>query len=510
MPASSAPLTADTLASEASGAAAWKPGSSGLGPPIAVQVIALLTIGVLIAQVVTGVLVTVVPPPRPPIYHLREVADALRGGPLLAGYGRRLERLVTPTPPSDRAGGPGDDQSRQSLAMLLGQPETQVRFQDLGISRSSRWVAAALSPWRPPGPLGLRPPHGPHGGLWRHPPPWSRPACPAPASGPGAAAIPADPHRLVLGDFVAAVQRPQGDWIVVRPTREGFPNDWQRRVLLWFGVSFMLVLPPGYLFARRITAPLRGFAAAAERFGKDPNAPALAPAGPAEIGVAARAFNQMQVRLKRYVQDRTAMVAAISHDLRTPLARVRFRMERAPPELKAAVDADLTQMEEMISAVLSFIRDAAAPGAREKLDLLSVVECAVDDAAAAGADASLVAEAHPVVDGDASALQRLFANLIDNAVRYGRTARVSLRHAAGSAIVEIADDGPGLASDELGRVFEPFYRAERARTLNGGGIGLGLAIARSIAREHGGDVRLVNAAKGLVALVELPEHPSPG
>jgi len=498
--ASSAPFAPGPLLSEG----ASKPASPALGLPIAVQVIALLTISVLIAQLVTGVLVAVVPPPRPPIYHLGEVAAALRGGPLLVGYGRRLERLAQATPPPDRSGSRGDEQSRQSLAMLVGQPEGQVRFQDLGLAGSSRWVAAALSPWRPPRPPGFRPPGGHHGGLWRNLPPWARASCPVPgASAPGA---PADPHRLVLGEFIAAVQRPQGDWLVVRPTPEGFPNDWERRVILWFGVSFMLVLPPGYLFARRITAPLRGFAAAAERFGKDPNAPSLAPTGPAEIGVAARAFNQMQVRLKRYVHDRTAMVGAISHDLRTPLARVRFRMERAPPELKTAVEGDLTQMEEMISAVLSFIREGGASGAREKLDLLSIVECAVDDAAAAGAETSVVAEAHPVVDGDASALQRLFANLIDNAVRYGKSARVSLRRAEGAAIVEIADEGPGLSDEELGRVFEPFYRAERARTLNGGGIGLGLAIARSIAREHGGDIRLVNAANGLIALVELPEH----
>jgi len=477
--------------------------SSGVGPPIAVQVIALLTAGVIIAQIVTGVLVTVLPPPRPPIYHLRELADALRGGPLLVSYGRRLDRRVAAAAPPERPVHAGDDQSRLDLAMLVGQPEAKVRFQDLGLARSSRWVAAALSPWRPPRGGGLRPPGLRRRGLWRGLPAWGRPACPDPAVVAGA---PADPDRLVLGDFMAAVQRPQGDWITVKPTPEGFPNDWERRVLLWFGLSLMLVLPPGFLFARRMTAPLRGFAAAAERFGKDPNAPSLAPVGPAEIGVAARAFNQMQTRLKRYVQDRTAMVGAISHDLRTPLARIRFRMERAPPGLRTEVAADLTQMEQMISAVLSFIRDTGAPGARESLDLLSVVECAVDDAAAAGAEASIVSEAHPIVDGDAPALQRLFANLIDNAVRYGKTARVRLRRAEGAAIVEIADDGPGLAPEELGRVFEPFYRAERARTLNGGGIGLGLAIARSIAREHGGDVRLMNAPRGLIALVELPEH----
>ena len=164
----------------------------------------------------------------------------------------------------------------------------------------------------------------------------------------------------------------------------------------------------------------------------------------------------------------------------------------------------------MISAVLSFIRDGAAGGPRERLDLLSVVECAVDDASAGGAEVSVVADAHPVVDGDASALQRLFANLIVNAVRYGKTARVTLRRAGGAAIVEIVDEGPGLPDDDLARVFEPFYRAERARTLNGDGIGLGLAIARSVAREHGGDVRLMNASKGLIALVELPEHLASG
>ena len=480
------------------------PKSSGAGPPIVVQVIALLTASVLVAQVVTGVLVAVLPPPRPPIYHLDEVANALRGGPLAVGYGRRLERRLVAAPPPERPPRPGEDQVRLDLAALVGQPEASVRFQDLGFHGSSRWVAAALSPWRPPVGPGFHP-HGlRHRGAWRAFPAWS--FCPGP---PGAPCAAPDPGRLVMGGFVAAVQRPQGGWILVKPLPEGFPNDWERRVLLWFGLSLMLVLPPGYLFARRITAPLRGFAAAAERFGKDPNGPALAPVGPAEIGVAARAFNQMQTRLKRYVQDRTAMVGAISHDLRTPLARIRFRMERAPPSLRAAVAADLSQMEEMISAVLEFIRDAGAPGPREALDLLSVVECAVDDAAVAGGEASIDSDANPIVDGDASALKRLFANLIDNAVRYGRIARVRLRGADGAAIVEIADDGPGLPPEDLERVFEPFYRAERARTLNGGGVGLGLAIARSIAREHGGDVRLTNAPGGLVALVELPaQRPS--
>ena len=308
---------------------------------------ALLTAGVLIAQIVTGVLVTVLPPPRPPIYHLGEVAEALRGGSLQAGYGRRLERSETPAPPIEEPDRRGDGQSRQDLATLMSLPAASVHFHDLGLDGSSRWAAAALSPWRPPHmpgrgfrPPGQRPPYTRDGA------PWGRAAaCPPGAAGAfgGPPGVAGDPGRLVLGDFVAAVQRPQGDWTVVRPIPEGFPNDWERRVLLWFGLSLMLVLPPGYLFARRITAPLRGFAAAADRFGKDPNAPSFAPGGPAEVGVAARAFNEMQIRLKRYVQDRTAMVGAISHDLRTPLARLRFRMERAPAGTEdGGVEADLT------------------------------------------------------------------------------------------------------------------------------------------------------------------------
>jgi signal transduction histidine kinase len=238
--------------------------------------------------------------------------------------------------------------------------------------------------------------------------------------------------------------------------------------------------------------------------GRDPVGAPVLLRGPSEIGVAARAFNEMQARLKRYVQDRTAMVGAISHDLRTPLARIRFRMEAASPALRGAVIADVEQMEAMIAAVLAFIRDASAQKTREPLDLLSVLECAVDDATTTGGAATILTDAHPTVEGDAAALQRLFANLIDNAIRYGARAEVSIRQGAGCARVEIADEGPGLPPAELERVFEPFYRAERSRNLDAGGIGLGLAIARSIAREHGGDLDLVNGPRGLIARVQLP------
>jgi len=212
----------------------------------------------------------------------------------------------------------------------------------------------------------------------------------------------------------------------------------------------------------------------------------------------------MQVRIKRYVDDRTAMVGAISHDLRTPLTRIRFKVEGADPALRGAVLSDVEQMEAMISAVLVFIRDANAPAHRERLDLLSLLECEVDAAALVGAGVVMEDAAPVIVSADPVALQRLFGNLIDNAVKYGGGARVSLGVEEGEAVVRVTDEGPGLSPDELRQAFDPFYRAEPSRNRDSGGVGLGLAVARSIARGHGGEVTLEPQAKGLAAVVRLP------
>ena len=302
------------------------------------------------------------------------------------------------------------------------------------------------------------------------------------------------------GEFVAALRTPAG-WVTVRPKPEGFPNSWQRRVLLWFGLSFALVAPLGYLFTRRLTAPLRSFAEAAERLGREPSADLAPLDGPAEVGRAARAFNRMQQRLKRYVDDRTGMVGAISHDLRTPLARMRFKLERAPPALRAALARDIVQMEEMITSVLSFMRDAAEGGQRDRVDLRSILECVVDDA---GAGAELAPGASLAVEVDVLALQRVFENLVDNALKYGSAARVSLRQDGHEAVVEVADDGPGLPADELEQVFKPFYRSAQAKASGQAGIGLGLSVSRAAVRAHGGDLVLRSSGAGLVAEVRLP------
>jgi signal transduction histidine kinase len=311
-------------------------------------------------------------------------------------------------------------------------------------------------------------------------------------------------RSLVEGDFVAAYQVSPGRWVTVQSAPEPFPSEWQRRLMLWFAISFSLVAPIGYLFARRLVAPLAAFADAAERLGRDPSGPVMALSGPAEIGRAAAAFTLMQRRLKRYIDDRTAMVGAISHDLRTPLARIRFRVDAAPAQLKAGVIGDVAQMEVMITSVLAFIRDASEPGLRERVDLRSIVECVVDDAALMGGDAALDPGAPASVEVDPLSVQRVVTNLVENALKYGCKAHVRLFTDGEDAVTEVLDAGPGLPEEELERVFLPFYRAESARTLNTGGIGLGLAVSRSIARAHGGDVRLYKDAAGLVAQFRLP------
>jgi two-component system OmpR family sensor kinase len=300
------------------------------------------------------------------------------------------------------------------------------------------------------------------------------------------------------------VRQAGGRWVVVRSSPEPFPTDWQKRTFLLLLAGFAVVAPAGFLFARRITAPLKRFSEAAERLGRDPHAPQMTLSGPAEIGAAAEAFNDMQGRLKRYIDDRTAMVGAISHDLRTPLARIRFKMEGADRGLKATVLSDVAQMEQMIQGVLTFIRNESTPRHREKLDLLSLVECVVDDAAMVGGDVEIFDSVPVTVDGDAAALQRLFVNLVDNAVKYGGQARIRVGREDDQAVVEIDDAGEGLSADDLERVFQPFYRADASRNLDAGGIGLGLPIARSTARAHGGDVELIAAERGLRARVTLP------
>jgi signal transduction histidine kinase len=257
---------------------------------------------------------------------------------------------------------------------------------------------------------------------------------------------------------------------------------------------------------RRVTAPLSGIAAAAERFGKDVAAPPLAEAGTVEMRAAARAFNEMQARLRRLVENRTRMLAAISHDLRTPLTLLRLRAESVDNvQEREKMLATIAEMNDMIEATLAFARDEATAEPPRPIDLAALLASIVDDMADAGMPVTMAAASPVTYQCRPTALKRAITNLIDNAVKYGDRAQVSLRATPAQIEIVIDDSGPGIPEDELVRVFQPFYRLEGSRSRETGGIGLGLAIALSIVQTQGGEITLANRREGgLSAVITLP------
>ena len=295
-------------------------------------------------------------------------------------------------------------------------------------------------------------------------------------------------------------------WLSFMTPAPQFASIWRSRFLLAFFVMALVVTALSVWAVRRSTAPLALFAWAAERLGRDVNAPDLAEDGPREVSRAARAFNDMQRRLRRLIGDRTQMLAAISHDLRTPITRLRLRAEFVEDtEQRAKMLRDLEEMEAMISATLAFARSDAADEPRQTLDLAVLVQNVCDDAADSGQNATYAGPAHASYSGRPLALKRALANLVDNAVAYGGVARVRLETASEQFTITVEDDGPGIEQSEISRVFDPFYRLEASRNRETGGTGLGLAIVRSIVRGHGGEVTLANRAEGgLTATLTLP------
>jgi signal transduction histidine kinase len=263
--------------------------------------------------------------------------------------------------------------------------------------------------------------------------------------------------------------------------------------------------------SRRLAAPIRDFASAAERLGVDMAAPPLAVRGPHELRVAIRAFNLMQERLRRFLDDRTQMLAAISHDLRAPLARLRLRAEFVEDEeQQRKMFDDLEAMNAMIDSTLAFARDDARQEPRTPVDLGILVGDVCEDASDTGDPVSYLGPRGIEVTCRPSLINRAIANLVDNAVKYGGSARVHVVREADQVVVVIDDDGPGIPVTEQEKVFAPFYRLEPARDPAKAGIGLGLCVARTIVREHGGDVTLSNRQDGgLSARIELPIELAP-
>lgn len=310
---------------------------------------------------------------------------------------------------------------------------------------------------------------------------------------------------LLFDRFVLGVRQATGDWLIVEPKGAFGIDPMHMRFLLVLTLAALAVSPLAWVFSRRLASPIAALAAGAERLGRDPGAQALDVAGPKEVVAAVAAFNQMQDRLHRYVEFRTTTLGAVAHDLRTPLTRLRFRIEGLAEPLRGKIAGDIDEMEAMVSSTMGLVQDIARSRDRRKLDLASLVETVFDEAGLTGRDAVVERSERVVVDGDSAALKRMTVNLVDNALKFGGRARGRVFADGDMAVIEIEDGGPGLPDADMERAFEPFHRLEGSRNRATGGIGLGLAIVRAVARGHGGDVTLLNQpGGGLCARVALP------
>lgn len=302
----------------------------------------------------------------------------------------------------------------------------------------------------------------------------------------------------------AAVRRPNGSWAVLKTPDRPFITRYQRRSIMAFLLSVLVALPVAYIFARQLTAPIRRFADAAERVGADNAAPAVPAEGSTELRLAAEALTKMQHRINETMAERTAMIGAIAHDLRTPLTRIAFRIEAAPEPVRRAVQADIDQMRAMVEATMAFIRHGNKIGDRLPLDLYGIADRIVVDARAMGHDVTIGGDT-AWLDGDSLALERMVQNLVDNAINYAGAAEVEVGRDGDNVRLTVADRGPGIEPALLEEMFKPFKRGEPSRNRLTGGLGLGLALARLIAGAHGGSLAARNRdGGGLLVVASLP------
>jgi signal transduction histidine kinase len=303
-----------------------------------------------------------------------------------------------------------------------------------------------------------------------------------------------------------AVKLSDGQWLSFATA---LPQDapsvsWQ--FIISMALMGLIVLAVATWAVRRVTAPLGVLSAAADRLGRDVTAEPLAETGTVEMQSAARAFNRMQERLRRLIESRTQMLAALSHDLRTPLTLLRLRTEEVTDaDERDKMLATIGEMDEMIGTTLAFARDEVHAEPRRKVDIAALLASVVDDMADAGLPVTMTPAAPLIHDCQPGALKRALTNLLDNAVKYGKRAQAAIATVGNAIEIAIDDDGPGIPEAELARVFQPFYRVEDSRSRDTGGTGLGLAIAQSIVQAHGGELTLANrTGGGLRACIRLP------
>ena len=492
--------------------------------PVLVPVAALAALAVVMSQAVAFAVIVLAPEPPPAGYSLASAAAALQGLPATTSAGRRLVRRISERPVELTA----DDDDHRANDPLVGFVATGLAERLKTPIENVRVTVEHRGPpfsRRGPPPFGNGPPRArprPRSGVafgvpGGSPPPFSTgPREDIPSQqlngGGSGSSLPFETSRqlnflvdrLNFDPFSASLKLPDGRWATVEPPRS-LISPWQMRLLMSLLISMLILAPIVWLLAQRLTQPIRVFAEAAKRLGADPDAAPLKPTGPTEVRTAIGAFNDMQASLRDHMRKRTQTIAAIAHDLRTPLTRIRFRVEQAPPKLRDRMVADVEEMDALIGQAMSFVRGETQTESRETLDLDALARDCASGFSETGAAVLFDGGGPLEVEGDPASLRRAVANLIDNAVKYTDAGRVRTFALDGQAVISVEDDGPGLPEDELEAVFEPFARGERSRNRETGGAGLGLSVARQAARAGGGDVTLINRPEGgLVAILTLP------
>lgn len=296
----------------------------------------------------------------------------------------------------------------------------------------------------------------------------------------------------------ASYQLPSGEWLNLQAHLESKAFELQIFLIL-----MEIVVAGALLFSawsvHRFTGPLNHFKMAAERLGVDLHSESIDVVyGPSIVRDTADAMNKMQQRIQQLISNRTKMLAAISHDLRTPITRLKLRAQFiSDPEQHEKTIKDLDEMEKMISEILAYAKSEFENEEKIKLDLHSKLTAICEDMQDLGHDVKYIGCNRQVtLTGRSIALKRAFTNVVNNAIKYGKHVTIDLRVDNKNIIICVKDDGPGIPDDELTKVFDPFYRTDRARSSTTGGVGLGLSVTKEIVRAHGGKILLRNCSGG--------------
>jgi len=332
--------------------------------------------------------------------------------------------------------------------------------------------------------------------------------------GPPAGVSPPMRHRMMQHrgapisgySFIVEIELAGGQWAGFAYHLPDELAAWPWDLLVGLLILLAAVLLVSFFAVRWLTRPLSELSQAADQLGKDISHEPLQERGPTEVRRAARAFNTMQRRVARFVEERTRILAAVSHDLKTPITRMRLRAEKIEDHaLRAKFEHDLQEMQTLVQSSLDFMRGMALKEKTQPLDINALLDSLIEDAQDLGHTIEVSGKALDPYPCKPLALKRCLGNLLDNALRYGDKAKVTITDTPALLAISVGDEGPGLPEEILEKVFEPFFRAEPSRSTKTGGTGLGLSIARNIARGHGGDLVLSNRTSGgLEAMVTLP------